>query len=44
MIIRISDERAWYSLQENEATFSKNVDRIFEKLRICIKMPTSPHY
>ena len=44
IIIRISDERAWNSLQENKAIFSKNyfskiLKRIFEKLRICTKKP-----
>ena len=43
-IIRISGERAYHSLQENEAIFSKNycskiLDRIFEKLGISIKIP-----
>ena len=47
IIIRISDERVWHPLQEKEAIFSKNyfpkiLDQIFEKLRICIKMPASP--
>ena len=32
IIIRISDERAWHSLQENEAIFSK----IVFQLRICL--------
>ena len=44
IIIRISDERVWHPLQENEAIFSKNyisniLERIFEKLCICTKMP-----
>ena len=47
IIIRISDERVWHPLQENEAIFSKNyfskiLERIFEKLRICTKMPAPP--
>ena len=46
-IIRISGEKAYYPLQENEAIFKKyiflkNLDQIFEKLRICIKMPAPP--
>ena len=45
IIIRISDERVWHCLQENEAIFSKNYfskifDQIFETLGICIKIPT----
>ena len=44
-IIRISGEKAWHPLEENEAVFSKNtyffniLDRIFEKLGICINIP-----
>ena len=41
-IICISDERVWHPLQENEAIFSKILERIFEKLRICTKMPAPP--
>ena len=42
IVIRISDERAWHPLQENEMIFSKKyfskiLDRIFEKIRICTK-------
>ena len=42
IIICISDERGWHSLQENEAIFkkkyfSKNLDPIFEKIRISTK-------
>ena len=46
-IIRISGERAYYHpLQENEAIFSKNyfskiLDRIFEKLGVCIEISDS---
>ena len=42
IVIRISDERAWHSLQENEAIFSKKYlyisifDGIFEILRSCL--------
>ena len=41
-IIRMSGERAWHNLPENEAIFSniyfsKKLDWIFEKLHICIK-------
>ena len=44
-IIRISGERVWHPLLENEAIFSKKyfskiLDRIFEILRISIKMPS----
>ena len=43
-MIRVSDERVWHPLQENKAIFSKNyfseiLERTFEKLRICTKMP-----
>ena len=46
IIFRISDERVWHPLQENVAIFSKYyfskiLDRIFEKLGICIKIPAS---
>ena len=37
-IIRISGERAYRLLQENETIF----EQIFEKLGICIKIPASP--
>ena len=42
IIIRISYERVWHSLQENVAIFlkyyfSKILDRIFEKFRICTR-------
>ena len=45
ILIRISGERAWHSLRENEAIilkndFSKILDRVFEKLRTCHKIPT----
>ena len=44
IIIRISGDRVWYPLQENsdifKKLFSQLFDRIFEKLRICIKMTT----
>ena len=41
-IIRISGERVWHPLQENEAIFSKKyfskiLDQIFEKFRICTR-------
>ena len=46
-IIRISDERVWHPLQENEAIFSKKI--IFKKFRAnfrkilhLLKMPTPP--
>ena len=42
-IIRISSERVWHPLQENKPiskiAFSKILELIFEKLRICTKMP-----
>ena len=43
-IIRISGERAYHPLQEDDAIFSKKyfskiLDRIFKKLGICIKNP-----
>ena len=41
-LIRVSGERAYHPLQENEQIFKKNskfLERIFEKLRISIKMP-----
>ena len=45
-IIHISGERAYSSLQDNEAIFPKKIskvlDRIFEKLRIGTKMPAPP--
>ena len=46
-IIFISGERVWHPLQEYVAIFSKyyfskkNLDRIFEKLGTCIKIPAS---
>ena len=42
IVFRISDERAWHSLQETEAIFFKKYrcfsifDEIFEKLRSCL--------
>ena len=47
IIIRISDERGWHPLQENEAIFSKkiffkNFRLKFRKITICIKMPAPP--
>ena len=46
-MIRISGERAYHPLQENKEIFSKKcffniLERIFEKLRISIKMPAPP--
>ena len=35
-ITRIWGERAYHSLQENEAIFSKFLNRVYGKLRICI--------
>ena len=45
-INRISDKKAWRPLQEYEAIFSKNyfpeiLNRIFEKLRLCVKIAYS---
>ena len=48
-IIRISGERGWHPLQENEAIFSKKyfskiVERNFEKIFTCIKCLLLLHY
>ena len=43
-IIRISGERDWHPLQENEAIFSKILERIFEKICACIKCLLLIHY
>ena len=48
-IIRISGERVWHPLQENEALFSKKyfskiLERIFEKICTCIKCLLRLHY
>ena len=48
-IIRISGERVWHPLQENEAIFSKKYfskisERIFEKFCTCIKCLLLLHY
>ena len=48
-IIRISDERVWHPLQENEAIFSekyfsKILERISEKFCTCLKCLLLLHY
>ena len=48
-IIRISDERVWHPLQENEAIFSeklfsKILERLFEKFCTCLKCLLLLHY
>ena len=48
-IIRISSERVWHPLQENEAIFSKKyfskiLERTFEKFCTCIKCLLLLHY
>ena len=48
-IIRISSERVWHLLQENEAIFSKKyfsqiLEQIFEKFCTCIKCLLLLHY
>ena len=48
-IIRISGERVWHPLQENEAIFSKKyfskiLEQMFEKFCTCIKCLLLLHY